>query len=132
MITAFLCRLFGHRRGAARELRLESSRTTIHMELCPRCGSEHEVDRPAGILVRVVAQGYLMPRGFGVAWIDWKTGNAVCMPVPLNIAAAVGRRAWAWVKFPRCVFHDPRQAFLQGYALGLRAGAGQQQKGPAP
>jgi hypothetical protein len=131
VIAALVCRLFGHRRGAARELRLESSRTSIHMELCPRCRAEHEIDHPAGMLVRVVAQGHVTPRGFGVAWIDWQTDNAVCMPMPLNVLAAAGRRAWTWVKFPHCLFTDPRQAFLQGYQMGLRAG--QQHDGePAP
>jgi hypothetical protein len=132
MIAALVCRLVGHQRGAAREFRMVAARTIIHLELCPRCGIEHEVDLPTGALVRVVAQGFRLPRGFGIAWVRWDTGDAVCMPVPLNVLAAAGRRAWAWVEFPRCLFHDPRQAFLQGYAMGLRAGTDQQQKGPTP
>lgn len=132
MIAAIICRLFGHQRGIAREFRMEASRTTIRMELCPRCKTEHEVDLPAGALVRVVPQGQRIPPGFGVAWVRWDTGDAVCMPVPLNIVAATGRRAWAWLKFPRCLFTDPRQAFLQGYQMGLRAGVDQQRKGLPP
>lgn len=131
MIAAIICRLFGHRRGIAREFRVVAAQTIIKLETCPRCGTEHEVDLPAGALVRVVAQGYILRRGFGVAWVRWQDGSAVCMPVPLNVLAAAGRRAWAWLRFPRCLFRDPRQAFLEGYQMGLRAGQ-QHDEGPAP
>ena len=122
MIAALLCRLVGHRRGAARELRLIAARTIIKLEVCPRCGVEHEVDLPAGALVRIIDEGFIVPRAFGVAWIRWQTDEAVCMPIPLNIAAAGARRTWFWCRHPVMLVKDPRQTFLQGSQAGLRAG----------
>ena len=91
-------------------------------ECCPRCGHEHRVDTPTALVVRSVAAGNLIPPGYGVAWVDWRTGDAVVMPIPLNIAAAGVRRAWFWCRHPAALVKDPRQAFLQGYQAGLRAG----------
>lgn len=122
MTRALICSLLGHRRSEMREIRLVATRTIIKLELCPRCGAEHEVDHPAGALVRIVGEGFILPRGFGVAWVRWQDGNAVCMPIPLNIAAAGARRAWFWCRHPAVLAKDPRQAFLQGYQAGLRAG----------
>lgn len=130
MIAALLCRLFGHRRGAARELRLLESRTTIVLQTCPRCSTEHEVDVPAGLLVRVLGPAHERPRGFGVAWYRWQDGAAVCMPVPLNVLAAAVRRAWYWLRCPHVLVRDPRQAYLEGYAQGLRAGCHHQEPQP--
>lgn len=130
MMRAFICSMVGHRPAAMRYQQTAGA-TSSTWECCPRCQQHHRPDTSTALLVRTVAQGHTIPAGYGVAWVRWQDGNAVCMPVPLNIAAAAGRRAWAWVKFPRCLFRDPRQAFLEGYQLGLRAGA-DQQKGPTP
>ncbi|MET3390652.1 hypothetical protein ABIC33_001275 [Variovorax sp. 1140] len=64
-------------------------------------------------------QGEMLPRGYGIAWVDFASDKAVCYPVVLNLVAAFLRAAWcfALVGF-RPVRGNPRDAFLQGYWRG--------------
>jgi hypothetical protein len=45
-------------------------------------------------LVFRVQEGERRPRGYGLAWWDLRTNEAICMPVPVNLAAGVLRRVW--------------------------------------
>jgi hypothetical protein len=90
----------------------------VAWEKCPRCERQHRIDTPSALLVRSVAAANLIPPGYGVAWVRWQSGDAVCMPVPLNIVAAGARRGWYWCRCPRALVNDPRQAFQQGYEVG--------------
>lgn len=127
-MAALICSLIGHR-PALRQYQLTAGATAHTWECCPRCREHHRPYVQAALLVREVAEGTVLPAGYGVAWIRWSTGHAICLPVPLNIAAGAARRAWHWAKAPRALVMDPRQAYNEGYRAGMRAGAAQQQKG---
>lgn len=69
--------------------------------------------------VKVVAEGGLMPFGYGIAWPKtYRDRECVCMPVPFNVLARVLRDAWIYMRFPGSVAVNPRVAYLQGYAEG--------------
>lgn len=121
MIKKFICSMIGHP-AAARRYQLTVGATAHTWECCPRCREQHRPDVQTALLVRVVAEGTVLPAGYGVAWIRWSTGDAICLPVPLNIAAGAARRAWHWAKVPRALVMDPRQAYNKGYRAGVRAG----------
>lgn len=125
-MRAFICSMVGHR-PAPRQYQLTAGATARIWECCPRCHEHHRPDVQAALLVRIVADGQLIPAGYGVAWIRWSTGDAICLPVPLNIAAGAARRAWHWAKVPRALVMDPRQAYDKGYRAGVRAA--QRQRG---
>lgn len=120
-MRAFVCSLFGHR-PALRQYQLTAGATARIWECCPRCREHHRPDVQAALLVREVAEGAVLPAGFGVAWISWTSGAAVCLPIPLNVAAGACRRTWHWAKVPHALVMDPRQAYDKGYRAGIRAG----------
>lgn len=123
MIRAFFCSMLGHRPAPSR-YQLTAGGAARAWECCPRCQQHHRPHLQTALLVRTVDQGRLIPAGYGVAWVDWRTGDAVVMPIPLNLAAAGARRAWYWVKVPRALIMDTRQA----YAKGIRDGQRQRQQ----
>lgn len=49
-------------------------------------------------LLREVLRGERVPRGFGVAWVEYHRDAAVAMPIPLNLVAGAVRAAWLWMK----------------------------------
>lgn len=52
---------------------------------------------------------------YGVAWVDWLSRDTVCMPVPLNLIAALARGAWIYLRHGyRSVPVSPRDAYHQG------------------
>lgn len=50
--------------------------------------------------LRYVDEADSLPRGYGVAWYEFATAQAVCLPVPLNVCAGALRRAWLWFRSP--------------------------------
>jgi hypothetical protein len=120
-MAALACSLVGHR-PAPRQYQLTAGATACTWECCPRCREHHRPDMQAALLVREVAEGAVLPAGYGVAWIRWSTGHAICLLVPLNVAAGAARRAWHWAKVPRALVMDPRQAYDKGYRAGVSAG----------
>lgn len=64
---------------------------------------------------RVVREGEMLPPWYGVAWVDFRSGSAVCMPVPCNLIAGLVRAAWAFLRIGHHpVYRSPRAAYLQG------------------
>lgn len=71
------------------------------------------------MLIKYANNGELLPRFYGVAWFDWPTNRAACLPLGLNVLAALVRSAYFSIKHGgRIVMANPRDA----YAQGLRAG----------
>lgn len=72
-------------------------------------------------LVKHVRQGELLPAFYGVAWVDFVSHTAVCLPVGLNILAAVIRATYTWARYGYRAMHtNPRDAYWQGYRDGKR------------
>lgn len=75
-------------------------------------------------IVRVVHQGEVLPKYYGIAWTDWRSRDAYCLPVGLNLIAAMLRGGYLWLRTaPYEVPLDPRAAF----EAGLRASEAYQQ-----
>lgn len=79
--------------------------------------------------IKKITNGELIPRFYGVAWFDWYRSQAVCLPLGLNVLAALGRSLYYSIKHAgRIVMANPRDAYAQGLsdgraqAEGLRAG----------
>lgn len=67
--------------------------------------------------VRRVGEGFLIPRGFGVAWVRYDRQEAVCLPIPVNVIAAGVRAAWFWAKRGGVtVPGSPTEAYAAGVA----------------
>jgi hypothetical protein len=56
-----------------------------------------------------------MPPLYGVAWVGFVTNTATCLPVPLNLVAAVVRGLYLAARYSdRAIAADPRAAYRQG------------------
>jgi hypothetical protein len=88
----------------------------LNRRYCACCGRRTD----SFSLVRKVTPGYMLPCGYGVAWVRWNTCEAVCMPVPFNVVAGALRTAWAWLKSPRWIIERGEDAYRQGRADGYR------------
>jgi hypothetical protein len=115
MIARLICRLFDHPPAMSS---YEEGAFGPILQDCPRCGAQHKVHNPRSLLLRRVHQGYVIPRGYGIAWVRFCSDSAVCMPVPLNLIAGALRRAWFWLKAPRFLYQDPRAAYFTGRRHG--------------
>jgi len=70
-------------------------------------------------MIKKITSGHLIPRFYGVAWFRWQTGEAVCLPLGLNVLAAVGRAAYFAVKHAGSIVQaSPRDAYAQGLRDG--------------
>lgn len=114
----FTCRMLGH---AAEDCTVTCfiDEIGIRTWTCPRCGDRvYGQQERWGWLVRDVHHSQLLPRGYGIAWINWRQDKAVCLPIPLNSIVGFIRKLWYWCKYPRMFYNDSRQA----YNAGLEAG----------
>lgn len=72
-------------------------------------------------IVKRINKGEMLPPFYGVAWQDWYGDVAVCLPVPLNLIAAIGRSIWIFMRHGhRHVPMSPRDAYYQGKNDALR------------
>lgn len=73
-------------------------------------------------MIKRVGEGYMLPAWYGVAWRDLASNQAVCLPIGLNMAAALCRNAYYTIKFAgRTVAQNPREAYAQGLRDGRKA-----------
>lgn len=71
------------------------------------------------MLIKKVSSGYLLPRFYGVAWYEWQSGQAVCLPIGVNVLAAFARNLYFTAKHAgRIVMQNPRDAYGQGLCAG--------------
>ena len=71
------------------------------------------------MLIKKINQGGLLPRFYGVAWVDWYRDQAICLPLGLNLAAACARNVYYSIKNAgRLVRANPRDAYQQGLRDG--------------
>lgn len=75
-------------------------------------------------IVRRVSMGEMVPRFYGVAWIEYRSHNAICLPVPLNLPAALLRRFWLFLCFSpvRSSFDSQGEAYAAGFRDGCLFG----------
>lgn len=85
--------------------------------------------------LKKITNGDLIPPYYGVAWFDWYRNQAVCLPIGLNVLAALGRTVYFSIKHAgRLVMANPRDAYAQGLRDGFaqfeRERAGVQPQAP--
>lgn len=57
----------------------------------------------------LVQPGNMAPSGYGIAWCRYETGEAVCMPMPLNLIAGAILGTYRWIRGGFFVHHwSPR------------------------
>ena len=66
---------------------------------------------------RAVAEGGVVPKGYGIAWFEMLEGLAWCLPLPLNLIAGWSRRVWHWA-----IACSQPSALDYARAQGYRAG----------
>ncbi|HEX8885956.1 MAG TPA: hypothetical protein VF797_15820 [Noviherbaspirillum sp.] len=72
-------------------------------------------------ILKRIGQGEMLPPFYGVAWVDFMSRMTICLPVPLNVIAALLRTLWLFLKHGwRAIPVDPRAA----YDAGMKAAAG--------
>ena len=70
-------------------------------------------------MLKKITNGEIIPRFYGVAWSRWQTGEAVCLPLGLNVLAALTRTLYFSIKHAgRIVRSNPRDAYEQGLRDG--------------
>ena len=73
-------------------------------------------------MIKRIGEGSMLPAWYGVAWRDLYSNQAVCLPIGLNLVAALCRNAYYTIKFAgRAVASNPRDAYAQGLRDGRRA-----------
>lgn len=65
--------------------------------------------------IRLVEEGGMIPKGYGVAWVKYDTCHAVCYPIPLNLLLGFLRH-WYFRLAQGKIWHT------RGYSRGLSAG----------
>lgn len=76
-------------------------------------------------LQKRVDEGYMLPKGYGLAWEDYATGSAICYPIPLNILLSWCRVVFIWAlmcRKTRSILRDFRNieaAYDRGYQDAL-------------
>lgn len=74
-------------------------------------------------IIERVPENCVIPKWYGVAWYEWAGRHWVCLPIPLNMAAALLRSAYVFFRGGfRAMPIDPRDAYLQGVRDGEKKG----------
>lgn len=66
---------------------------------------------------RVVTEGEMFPRGYGLAWWKWETREAVCYPIPLNLGVRWGRDVYHWMRWRSATVRE--RELVRAYQAGL-------------
>jgi hypothetical protein len=76
----------------------------------------------ARLFVRV-GEGSMVPRGYGVTYIEPHIRETVCSPILLNVIFGLIRRVWIdGIRFPRWLIGWPMKDCSKCYEAGFRAG----------
>jgi hypothetical protein len=69
--------------------------------------------------IKRIKHGEMLPPFHGIAWINFQSNEATCMPVPFNLAAGMLRGAWIFAKTGhRGIYLNARAAYYQGLNEG--------------
>jgi hypothetical protein len=72
-------------------------------------------------LTKIVREGECLPPWYGVVYIEWYRQERVCLPVPLNVIARIGRSIWLFlVHGSEEIRVNPRDAYYQGRMAGFK------------
>lgn len=70
-------------------------------------------------IAKEVRQCEIIPAWYGVAWLRWDAGIAVCYPMPLNLILAAARAVLIWMRHGyRAIPCNARDAYAQGLREG--------------
>jgi hypothetical protein len=70
-------------------------------------------------MIKRIRQGDLLPLYYGTAWIEHQNYEVVCLPLGINVIAAVARSLYFSIRFAHLmVYSNPRDAYMQGVRDG--------------
>lgn len=70
-------------------------------------------------IVKRINEGQMLPAFYGIAWYEDYRREAVCLPIPLNLVATIGREIWFALRGGfRATHLNPRAAYAQGFRDG--------------
>lgn len=50
-------------------------------------------------MIKRIKEGQLIPRGYGIAWHDFMSGQYSCLPIGINVVAAFARNMYLWLRY---------------------------------
>lgn len=78
-------------------------------------------------LFRKIPEGGLIPWGYGLAWRNWNTAEAVALPMPLHLIFRMARscyfrsmRLWRYEKWERLLRDTHEWGYSKGFIRGRR------------
>jgi hypothetical protein len=72
-------------------------------------------------LIKTAREGECLPPWYGVVYIEWYRQERVCLPVPLNVIARIGRSIWIFLVHGSDEIRvNPRDAYHQGRVDGVK------------
>ena len=70
-------------------------------------------------IVKRINEGEIVPGGYGIAWYEWTTRGAVCLPLGFNVIASAFRVAYFALRGNWNVLKaSPLDAYHQGVKVG--------------
>ncbi len=77
-------------------------------------------------IVKEIHRGQIIPAFYGIAWMEYTVDRYVCLPIPLNIIAAISRSVYIWLRHGyKPIAIDPRDAYNQGIKFGRNSSMNQ-------
>lgn len=73
-------------------------------------------------LFKYVREYELIPRGYRIAWRDWRRNQGVCLPFGIHLIAIVIRRVWIWT------YVYPRPDWLERHDVEIALEAKKQER----
>ena len=67
---------------------------------------------------KVIREGEMIPKYYGVAYLEIDRLVAVAYPIPLNIVVGFIRKIWEWLRVPKGLYE--KQGYQKGYSEGRK------------
>jgi len=76
------------------------------------------------VIRKIISQGFVLPRFYGIAYmLDWQA-KAVCYPIPINRIVGIWYIFSVWLRSPTKGQREKerKRAFLEGHNRGFKEG----------
>jgi len=70
-------------------------------------------------LKKLIREGEMIPKYYGIAYRNWDSLTAVCYPIPLNLIVGIWDRSILWLKHGHKLYEN---GYSKGYSEGYRGG----------
>lgn len=75
-------------------------------------------------MIKRVLEAGVMPKGYGVAWLDYVSLEAITLPIPINLIVRFWLSIYRWMRFPPKTWHEKvalevrEKAYNEGFKFG--------------